>query len=42
MNFSDLKNKDFPRTMNRLKISFQRGFFEKFIQKKIPREAGFS
>lgn len=42
MNFSVFKNKDFPRTMNRPGFSFQRGFFEKFIQKKIPREAGFS
>ena len=42
MNFSVFKNKDFPRTMNRAKFSFPRIFFEKFIQKKIPRLAGFS
>lgn len=41
MNFSVLKNKDFPRTMNRGNFSFQPIFFEKFIQKKIPRDAGF-
>ena len=41
MNFSVLKNKDFPRTMNRGKFSFQPRLFEKYIQKKIPRVAGF-
>jgi hypothetical protein len=41
MNFSVLKNKDFPRTMNRGKFSFQPRLFEKYLQKKIPREAGF-
>ena len=41
MNFSVFKNKDFPRTMNRGKFSFQPILFEKYIQKKIPRVAGF-
>lgn len=41
MNFSVLKNKDFPRTMNRGKFSFQPRLFEKYLQKKIPRDAGF-